>query len=155
MRSGRSPKMLTFLTPETCKSSWRSDSASRVRTRKGISWPLRAYTANTTSVYSSFRTGGKHAFGKFGGLVLNFLAALIELFFDLVGRRIVPQRDGQKCQARTGERVHVVVVFEFLETFFERLRHQILHLLCGRSRPCSRDREYFDRRTLDPRPDRE
>ncbi|MNT84739.1 hypothetical protein D3C72_2247970 [compost metagenome] len=57
MRSGCSPMMLTFLTPGTCSSCWRSASASRTSRRWGSPLALSAYRANVTSAYSSLTSG--------------------------------------------------------------------------------------------------
>jgi len=78
-------------------------------------------------------------------LVLNLFSALIELFGNLVGRRVVKKRDREKGKPGPRERIDVVVIFELLHALFERLRDQILHFLRGCSGPRGSHREYLDR----------
>ncbi len=83
---------------------------------------------------------------QLGSLILNLLTALIELFLDRFGRRVVLEVDGKEGETRPRKGVDVVVVRELLHPFFQRLGNQVLHLLCSSPRPGCRDSEDLDRK---------
>ena len=60
-------------------------------------------------------------------------------------RRGVLQGHHHRGQAWTGIGFRPVVVLEFLHPLFERIRHEVLHLLRGGAWPCGNNGECFHR----------
>src|SRR6266436_9522713 len=131
IRSGRSPRMLTFLNPCDVQQIL----AKRLRfSGKETQREL----AGFQGVHGKFNVGilvvqhrRQNPLRQLRCLVLNLFSALIELFGNLVGRRVVKKRDREKGKPGPRERIDVVVIFELLHALFERLRDQILHFLRG------------------------
>jgi len=97
-----------------------------------------------TSEYSSL-TNGPCTDGKSGRFIAELLAGLIELLGNRRGRGLIAQRDHEHRDAWARESLHPVVPAQLLHALLERLGHEILHFLSGRSGPHGGDGEGLDR----------
>ncbi len=137
MRSGCSPMMLTFLTPGTCSSRWRSVSASRARCALRLALRLeRIEREGDVAIFVVDERTRRRRAADLGASSLDLLARLVE--FGLAPRTAASGRAASSVvKARPGRRegFAAVVPAQLLQALFERLGDLVLHLLRSGARP--------------------
>jgi hypothetical protein len=147
MRSGRSPRISTFLTLDACHVQQalaqffglpRQQAGRHARRFDGIE------REGDVGVFV-VDEGTHGALRQVARLVGQLLAGLIELVGDRAGGGVVPQEDRHQGQPRTGEGLDTVVPAQFLHALFKRFGNEILHLLRRGAGPDGGHRQHLDR----------
>src|SRR5438270_10124566 len=129
--SGRSPRMLIFLTPGTCRRSWRITSACLTSSRIAMPFAFSEAHVGVLVVDKRAEDAGRQV----ASFIAQLLASLVELLLHGRRRCAVFERYRHVCVTGPRGRLDPVVPGQLLKPLLQRFGDEVLHLARRRARP--------------------